>query len=100
MLEPARALRKLSDRLPKRTDPKRFWMHIPVGIGVTLGTLVSPEGAAFLLALFIVYEVLEDWRIGDHSYIDVAGAMFGSGVGLGILAVVALTTNYWESIPL
>jgi len=100
MLRPATALRKLSERLPKRDDPKRFWMHLPLGVGITLGVLVSPVAAVMCFVSFIAYETLEDWRIGDHSYIDIAGYMAGACLGLGILAVVALFTNFWESIPL
>ncbi len=29
---------------------------------------------------FIIYEVLEEWRIADHSYNDMLGVLIGVGV--------------------
>ena len=100
MLRPATALRKLSERLPKRDDPARFWMHVPVGAGCALVVLVSVPVAIMCFVGFLAYQALEDWRIGDHSYIDVSGFNAGLFVGAGVLAGVALFTEYWESIPL
>jgi len=95
MRAPAR-LRRLSERLPKRGDPHRFWMHVPVGIGAVLAIIVSPVAAVMIFGAFLAYQFLEDWRIGDHSYIDVNGFSAGLFVGVGILAVVQGTTSYWS----
>ena len=89
-------LRKLSERLPKRGDDKRFWMHIPVGIIAVLTIIVSPVAAVMLLVTFLVYQVMEDWKIGDHSYIDINGFMAGIFAGIAILAIVQGTTSYWS----
>ncbi len=99
-LLPARALLTAAQRLPKRGDPKRIYMHIPVGIINALVLLVSPPLAAFMFAGFHSYQWIEEWRLNDHSYQDIHGHNIGLSVGAGILAVVALFTNYWESIPL
>lgn len=36
---------------------------------------------------FLVYEIVEDWRIGDHGYIDVAGFIGGIWAGIVILFI-------------
>ena len=81
-------VRKLSDRLPKRDSPARFWMHVPAGIGTVLAITVSPLAAIMVFVAFLVYEIVEDWRIGDHGYIDVAGFIGGIWAGIVILFVI------------
>jgi hypothetical protein len=48
-------------------------IHVPVGVASAwLGAVSWPVCLVFG-ASFLAYEVLEDWRIADKSYIDVAG---------------------------
>lgn len=79
-------VRRLADRLPKRTNLRRLLQHLPVGVGVGAAVLVHPVLAAFLFAGFLAYELLEDWRIGDHSYMDVNGFLIGIGIATGVIA--------------
>ena len=46
-------------------------------------------GLGFTFA-FIAYEAMQDWRKLDHSYKDIAGWLYGLGVGLTILMILAV----------
>lgn len=62
-------------------DFKRAALHFPVGVFTAwLGT-VSPVTCGVFGAGFLVYEVLEDWRLKDRSYKDVFGYLIGIGAG-------------------
>lgn len=97
MRAPAR-LRRLSERLPKKGSPARFWMHVPAGLLTALAITVSPLVAIMLFVGFLAYEVVEDWRLGDFGYIDIEGYVGGLWVGAGILVV--LFTLKWLEVPL
>ena len=56
-------------------------LHVPVGIVIAIVPGVLP---LCFTALFIAYEISEDWRIKDHAYIDVQGALIGLAIGGGV----------------
>lgn len=71
-------------------DFKRAALHFPVGVFTAwLGT-VSPVTCGVFGAGFLVYEVMEDWRLKDRSYKDVLGYLVGIVVGSFILWFGAL----------
>jgi len=74
---------------------KRWWrtfQHIPHGLLVgALAILNSPLMWAFLVG-FLVYEVIEDWRIADHSYIDIQGFL----IGLAVAAIFYIGYRIWR----
>jgi hypothetical protein len=39
---------------------------------------------------FLIYEILNDWRIKDHSYKDVLGYLYGIGAGAVILYLMGV----------
>jgi len=82
-----RPLRPLANRLPARHDLVRTLMHIPIGIICGLAVLVNPVLAVMIFAAFLAYEILEDWRIGDHSYIDLNGLVFGLIIAAVLIAL-------------
>lgn len=87
-LPPPMGLRRLSERLPKRDSPTRFWMHFPVGVLTIFAILISPLAAVMAFIAFLAYEIVEDWKIGDHAYIDIAG--YTGGIWLGIVVLFLL----------
>lgn len=59
----------------------RVLIHIPVGfLAIALAWVGWIYGLMFFIG-FIAYEVLEQWAIKDHSYIDFLGALVGLGIG-------------------
>ena len=63
---------------------KRAVIHIPFGLLLVLGARLHWTLPVVAAALFIFYERNEDHWIKDQAWKDVAGAMWG--MGLGILA--------------
>jgi hypothetical protein len=79
------------DRLPAVFSPRRCLMHIPVGILAALALEYIPSVGWGILLLFCFYEFTEDWRIKDHCYIDVIGALIG-------MYVVAAFILFWRML--
>ena len=82
-----RPLRPLANRLPARHDLVRTIMHVPIGIICGLAVLVDPMLAGMIFVAFLAYEILEDWRIGDHSYMDLNGLVFGLIIATVMIAL-------------
>ena len=69
----------------------KFWrcvLHIPVGV-LNAGFFLYDKqiGWAFLVA-FMIYELVEDYRIKDFAHIDVIGWLWGFGIVYSIAAVI------------
>jgi hypothetical protein len=62
-------------------------MHVPAGIFSAVLMSGWPLAGAALFAGFLVYEIVEDWRISDHSYKDVVSYLYGFG---GTAAAIAI----------
>ena len=60
----------------------RVVLHVP--IGVLLGILLNifPVVGCGLLVLFLVYDWTEDWRVYDHAWKDLYGALVGTVIGI------------------
>jgi len=59
----------------------RALIHFPVGLfNAFLLWFNTPLGIIFSIG-FIAYEIIEDWRIYDRSYLDLYGWLFGLGIG-------------------
>jgi len=75
-----------------RTDWRRLWMHVPGGLFGGL-LLVIPSlidlGILFNFGFF-VYEVCQDWRIGDKGFKDILGHVVGLGIIGGIFLILEL----------
>ena len=67
-----------------QSKPGRLLIHIPHGICIGYGLLWRPWVGMGWLALCVSYQVLEDWRLEDRSYIDLWGYMVGFWVGVAI----------------
>ena len=65
-------------------DAWRIVMHFPVGCFTGWLLLFYPIAGAVFALSFLVYETLEDWRLGDRGYKDV----FGSLIGMAVVLVV------------
>lgn len=61
-------------------DIIRIAIHLLAGLGTGILLAVVPVVGAALTLGFLVYEVIEDWRINDHSYKDVFGFLLGLGL--------------------
>jgi hypothetical protein len=73
--------------------PVRFWIHFPVGMIAPLLVLTHSQGWAFCLGylvLFVVYEVIEDWRCRDLGYTDVQGGIAGIAAGGLVVYLISL----------
>ena len=60
----------------------RLLIHIPHGIGMGAGVLFNAPLGLSWTGLCIAYQYLEDWRIGDESYLDMRGYMTGLPLGV------------------
>lgn len=61
---------------------KRCLMHIPVGLVAVLGVFLNPMLGVLMLVGFIVYELNEDRHIKDGAWIDTAGFVWGTAIGI------------------
>jgi len=66
----------------------RWLIHFPLGVYTAILLVSSPWLGWALVSGFLAYEILEDWRIVDHSYIDVKGWLWGIGVAAGIYMIM------------
>ena len=82
---------KQSEVIEKAKNPKRVKrgaMHTPHGILVGYLLHAHPiSGVLFLLA-FLVYEIVEDEKIGDCAYVDIIGTLIGFATYEVVTAVV------------
>lgn len=68
----------------------RALIHIPVGmLNVFLFLLIPELGIIFGIG-FMVYEVMQDWRIADRSYFDVRGWLIGLGIFGAVIGIRGL----------
>ena len=63
-------------------------MHFPVGCVAAWLSLAEPTVGVPFTSAWLVYEIIEDWRIADRSYLDVAGFLWGYGVTGALLVVL------------
>ena len=77
---------------------KRLLWHIPHGMGISVGVLGNPTLGLSWLALCIVYQVVEDWRIGDNSYLDTRGYLVGMPLGVILWPMLSRLAEWWLSI--
>lgn len=74
-------MRRTREKLSTSPDIKRAALHFPVGVFTAwLGTFTPVITLVFGIG-FMVYEVMEDWRIKDQSYHDVFGYLIGIAFG-------------------
>ena len=74
-----------------KLDWERFWIHLPLGIVCALLAYYLPVLGILAFVGFLIYEVIQDWRIHDLSFKDVLGFTSGfiaTGVILAILKLV------------
>ena len=76
--------------------PQRIWDHTWIRIllhtldaGITMGLyLINPIWGVMFFIAFLYYEILEDWRIVDHSYKDVLGWLIGWVIVCGMVKLL------------
>ena len=66
----------------------RVLMHIPIGIIIGILLVLYPYAGMGLTLIFLVYEWTEDWRTFDHAWKDLAGAIAGCVLGIGIGIII------------
>jgi len=57
--------------------------HIIAGLLASLATFMNPAVGVVAVALFIIYQLDEEWHLEDESYRDIAE--FAAGYYTGIL---------------
>lgn len=70
-------------------DWRRLWLHVPGGVlgGIFLVIpVLMPLGVLFNFS-FLVYEVAQDWRIGDKGFKDILGHVVGLGIVGGAVLI-------------
>lgn len=73
----------------KQLSPlQRALLHFPVGVFAAFLTHWETAIGAVFAVSFLVYEVIEDWRIHDKSYLDIYGYLFGLGVAGAVIAIL------------
>ena len=71
-------------------DWKRLWVHFPGGLlGAYLTWFHWSAGLTFN-GLFIVYEVVQDWKMGDCGFKDILGHIAGFATGCAIWSILWL----------
>jgi len=65
----------------------RVVLHIPIGFLIGFLLAAYPLAGIGLLILFLVYEWTEDWRVFDHAWKDLFGALVGCvpGIMVGLI---------------
>jgi hypothetical protein len=62
--------------------------HITLGaFSALVGAFLSPVLCLSIVLLYIAYQIMEAWKIGDLAYIDIRDFFWGFGVAAGILTV-------------
>ena len=71
-------------------DIRRALLHAPVGVlAAWLCFSLSAIGTPFFIG-FLVYEIVEDWRIKDRGYKDILGFLWGFAVTGAVLIGMTL----------
>ena len=65
----------------------RLFMHMPVGALSGFLLYYLPITGAMFTAGWLVYEIIEDWRIEDRSYFDVASFLWGM-MGMSLILLL------------
>ena len=68
----------MNKRLPKLA---RLILHIPHGLVFGYGVFMNAAFGLGWLFLILVYQLWEDYRIHDNSYLDIRGYMAGGALG-------------------
>ena len=69
----------------------RLVIHLPHGAGISFLLMRNPVMGIVWAVLCIIYQIIEDWRIKDNSYLDWRGYMVGFWIPLlfkGIMGLV------------
>jgi len=72
----------------------RVVIHVPVGIVIGILLVICPIAGLGLVLLFGLYEWTEDWRVQDHAWKDLFGALCGCIIGVVVGVILQLTTQY------
>jgi hypothetical protein len=60
--------------------------HFASGLTSSLAVIVSPVLSVLGVILFLLYELDEDWRLGDYAYQEIME--FATGFYLGCVALI------------
>lgn len=59
----------------------RVLLHLPLGLLVCLLGYTAWWLALIFTTGFVIYELDQDWKIGDDAYKDIKGWLYGVGIG-------------------
>ena len=60
----------------KLQDIFRWILHFPIGVAIAFLIMRVDAGVGIMVAIyFLLYEIMEDWRVSDRSFIDVFGSL-------------------------
>ena len=64
--------------------------HVVFGVLTSIACLVHPTLSVIFFLTFILYELDEEWCIGDHAFEEMREYGVGLGVGLCVLIVLIM----------
>jgi hypothetical protein len=67
--------------------------HVVFGLLTSICSIVSPVLLIINTICFIVYELGEEWNLGDKAYEEIMEYMLGLGIGEVILLVLYIIKN-------
>ena len=74
-------LRHRRSKPPRKRIVFRLMLHIPVGLFTVFALYVHWSLGLVMSIGFLTYEVTENWRIHDYSYVDLSGFLWGIALG-------------------
>jgi hypothetical protein len=72
------------------TSQGRLWLHVPVGLATVAGVWLHPVLGAIMCFTFMGYQWIEEWRIKDFSYLDIAGYSWGLFGGMMVWMLLSV----------
>lgn len=68
-----------------------FLSHVSFGFICSVSVVISPVLSVLTFLIFLVYELNQDWRLGDYSYQEFRE--FGLGFALGVVIMLISYIN-------
>jgi len=64
--------------------------HVTFGFLASVSVLISPVLTIVNFLIFLVYEMEQDWRLGDYAYQELREYGFGFGLGTVVMLITLL----------
>jgi len=68
--------------------------HITFGFLASVSVLINPVLTVINFLIFLVYEMDQDWRLGDYAYQELREYGFGFGLGIIVMLITLFNNIY------